>query len=254
MNDRELSAKMAQPALLLAREGRLFNRHLLEEFRRWDSIDLRGMGGLVAVPGEHLVFYKAVAQTLGWLQHTPVKEKQLGKRLEGNPSPLTVCYLQLMLEARRGRVSNVAQRLEELLEDGVHAVAVRKPRRLLGVVAGLETWTSVVLPQVAGQGILDLEEVQRLAMAAGGRARWTALAPIKMYSIYRGLGAATPRTICPPVGRAVSRGIEALLGIALQESEGDYEQSRRLHLKLAELSNTSVWDVNSGFYRLGGGS
>jgi hypothetical protein len=55
------------------------------------------------------------------------------------------------------------------------------------------------------------------------------------------------------MGSAVSRGIERLFGFTLGESGSDYRLSRGLHLKLADLAQATIWDINSGFYRLGGG-
>lgn len=254
LNDRELLTNIAEAARILAEEGREFNRNLLVEFERWKAVDPKWLRRLPAIPNEHLLFYKAVAQTLGWLQQTPVEKEPARKGSKDTPSPLLIFYLQIMIEARHGKANNVGRRLEELIEQMPDGIQVKKPRRLFGVIAGLETWASVVLPDVGDEDILDLEEVQRLATKAGGRARWTALAPIKMYSISKGLDRATPIAICPPMGRAVSRGIERLLGFKLGESENDYEVSRGLHLKLADLARASIWDINSGFYRVGGGS
>ena len=53
--------------------------------------------------------------------------------------------------------------------------------------------------------------------------------------------------------RPVSRGIERLLGFSLGESNGDHEITKDLHLKLAELTGESEFDLNSGFYKVGGG-
>lgn len=254
LNKRGLLISIAEAARTIAEEGRGFNRHLLAQFERWDAVDLEWVQRLPATPSEHLLFYKAVAQTLGWLQGAPVEEQPADKGPKRTLSPLPILYLRVILESRQGKASEVEGRLKKLISETTHPTEVRKPRRLFGVIAGLETWAKVVLPEVGDGDILDLEEVQRLATDAGGRARWTALAPIKMYSIAKGLGAATPRAIYPPMGRAVSRGIDRLLGFTLGESENDYKVSRGLHLKLADLANASIWDINSGFYKLGDGS
>ena len=250
---RELQAKVTpritEVALFVADKGRGFNGHLLRQFERWKSMDAERSGDLTDIPGEHLLFYQSVAETLGWLQQAPVEELA-GEAPEGHIPPLLAFYLQVILEGRCGKTKNVQGMLDKLRKGD----QVRKPRRIEGVIAGLETWAAVDLPDVTDGGTLDLDEVQRRAIAEGGRARWTALAPIKMYAIHKGLGTLTPRTIYPPMGMAVSRGIQQLLGFTLGESGGDYELSRGLHLKLADLARASIWDINSGLYLIGGGS
>jgi len=243
----KITPRITEVALFVADEGRKFNGHLLHDFERWESVDLGQLGDLTAIPGEHLLFYKSVAQSLGWIQQAPVDKEQARETSEGHRSPLLAFYLQVILEARRKKTKNVRKRLEKLMK-GV------RPRRFEGVIAGLETWTTVVLPDVTSGATLDLDEVQRRAIAAGGRARWTALAPIKMYAIHKGLATSTPRTLNPPMGSAVSKGIKQLLGFTLGESGGDYELSTGLHLRLADLAKASIWDINSGLYLLGGGS
>ena len=250
--DRVLMAKIAEVASIISDEGREFNQHLVEQFKGWSGVDVVELADATAIPQEHIVFYQAVAQTLGWLQQIPAPGEGGG----GNPgdrlSPMPVIFLKVLLEARNGLIKEAGQRLEELLVQEQKEAKIKRPRRLLAVIAGLETWARVELPGVGTKGTLDLKEVQRLALNAGGRARWTALAPLKMYALYKEPDLPTPRAIFPPVGSAVSRGIEHLFGFTLGESEGDYRRSRELHLKLADLAHTSVWDVNSGFYKLGG--
>lgn len=236
----KLLTRFKEMASMLAEEGCLFNKHLVNQFDGWKSISLESMGHLTDIPEEHLVFYKAVAQTLGWIQ-------------QDEATNLPVIYLRILLEARHGEISGskVKERLEEMLEKAHKERQVKKPRSLFGVVAGLRTWSEVKLPDTE---VIDLGMVQRRALNVGGRARWTALAPLKMYALHKGLSTATPKEIYPPMGSAVSRGIKQLFGFPLGESEGDYELSMELHLKLADLANTSIWDINSGFYLLGGGS
>lgn len=252
--DRELLTSMATVAYVLSREGKEYNRLLMEQFQRWERVDVEKIGGAAAMPPEHLLFYKAVAQTLGWLQQIPITKERKENDLTYRLSPVPVIYLQVLLEARSGVTQEVAKRLEKLLGEAHEATRGKSPRRLLAVVAGLQTWAAVELPEVGRAGALDLEETQRVALNACGRARWTALAPLKMYALCKGPDFGTPRAILPPVGSAVSRGIERLFGFALGESESDYRLSRGLHLKLADLAHTSIWDINSGLYRLGGGS
>jgi len=252
--DRELLTSMATVAYVLSREGKEYNLLLMEQFQRWERVDMEKIAAKAAMPQEHLLFYQAVAQTLGWLQQIPIAKEGKGNGLMDRLSPVPVIYLQVLLEARSGVTQGVAGRLEKLLEEAHEATRGKSPRRLLAVVAGLQTWAAVELPEVGRAGALDLEETQRLALNACGRARWTALAPLKMYALAKGPDFGTPRAILPPMGSAVSRGIERLFGFGLGESESDYRLSRGLHLKLADLTHTSIWDINSGFYRLGGGS
>jgi len=248
LKETDLSIRMAEIATILSQEGRRFNQHLVEQFKEWDRANIEEQPDLAVLSHDHLIFYKAVAQTLGWLQQLPVKEPS-------EPLRVLTTYLRVVLEAKCGLAKDTGQRLEELLTEGDRA-KFRRPRRLLAVIAGLETWSKVQLPDVGPNGVLNLEEVQRLALSACGRARWTALAPLKMYTIYKlseGVYLPTPRGVFPPMGSAVARGIEYLFGFTLGESESDYRLSRGLHLKLADLAQTTIWDINSGFYRLGGG-
>ena len=248
-----ISDNISAAASIIAKEGKAFNQHLVEQFRRWESVDLKQFGKLAIIPNEHLIFYESIAQTLGWMQQSPI-EKSDDMEVEQRIPPLLLAYLQVLLEARGGKIRDSGKRLEEIIEDPQRSENNgKKPRRLFGVVAGLETWSQVVLPDVVGKGVLNIEELQRRALNAGGRARWTALAPLKMYAIYKRIGASTPRSINPPMGRRVSHGIEQLLGFTLGESDNDYSISRELHLKLADLAQSSIWEINSGLYRFGGG-
>jgi len=253
---RKLLTNITEIAAILRDEGMEFNQHLIRQFKRWDSVKTEDLPNVSAVPQEHLLFLKAVAQALAWLQQLPVSNEGGGAEVAESLGEVPTTYLRALLEAKAGVVKNTAKRLEELLEQGGKEAGIRRPRRLLAVIAGLETWCKVELPDVSPNGVLDLEVVQHLALSACGRARWTALAPLKMYTIYKlseGVYLPTPRGIFPPMGSAVSRGIERLFGFALGESDNDYGISRGLHVKLADLAQTTIWDINSSFYRLGGG-
>ncbi len=256
-HERQLLATIAEVASILRDEGRDFNQHLVRQFRGWDRVKMEDLPDMTALPPEYLLFFKAIAQALNWLQQLPIANE--GERGEeaGSPGAVPITYLRVLLEAKAGLIKNTAERLEQLLEQGQREAGIRRPRRLLAVIAGLKTWSRVELPDVRSHDVLDLEEVQRLALSACGRARWTALAPLKMYAIHKlskGVNLPTRREMFPPMGSAVSRGIKRLFGFTLGESENDYTISRGLHLKLADLAHTTIWDINSGFYRLGGGT
>lgn len=253
----DLLPKIAEIATILGQEGREFNRHLVEQFKKWERVDIKDLLDTASIPDEHLVFYKAVAQTLGWIQQIPMLTEDKTNNLEDSLSPVPVIYLQVLLEARSKSIDEAGRRLMELLNQGRKEAKEKRPRRLSAVMAGLKTWSSVQLPDVGRMEVLDLEEVQRLALIYCGRARWTALAPLKMYCLYKlseGAQLPIPREIFPPMGSAVSRGIARLLGFTLGESDNDYIISRGLHLKLADIAQMTIFDINSGFYRLGGGS
>ena len=88
--------------------------------------------------------------------------------------------------------------------------------------------------------------------------RWSSLAAVKMYAIQNDCETnnkkiVLSRSIYPPMDRPVSRGIERLLGFSLGESNGDHEIAKDLHLKLPELTGESVFDLNSGLCKVGGG-
>jgi hypothetical protein len=254
--ERQLLTNITEIASILRNEGMDFNQHLIRQFTGWNRVRMEELSNASTFPPEHLLFLKAIAQILTWLQQLPVSDQGEKEGETGGSGTVPIAYLRLLLEAKAEQVHNIAARLEQLLQEGQRETRVRKPRRFLAVLAGLETWSRVELPDVGPSRVLNLEEVQRLALSACGRARWTALAPLKMYAIYKlseGVYLPTPREIFPPMGSAVSRGIERLFGFALGESENDYSISRALHWKLADLAQTTIWDINSGFYKLGGG-
>lgn len=254
---RELLTNLTEIASILRDEGMDFNQHLVRQFKGWDRVNVEELPGASTLSAEHVLFLKAVAQALSWVEQLPMPSGAEIAEEATSPVGVPVVYLQLLLQAKTGLINDIADRFEQLLARGQGESGIRRPRRLLAVIAGLQTWSKVKLPDVSPNGALDLEELQRLALSACGRARWTALAPLKMYAIYKlsqGAHLPTPRGIFPPMGRAVSRGIERLFGFALGESESDYSISRALHLKLADLAQTTIWDINSGFYRLGGGT
>jgi len=120
-----------------------------------------------------------------------------------------------------------------------------------------ESWAQVSLPAVHEDQQLDLEEIQRRAIYVNKGVRWSSLAALKMYAIQNDCETnkkiVLSRSIYPPMDRPVSRGIERLLGFSLVESNGGLEIAKDLHLKLAELTGESEFDLNSGFYKVGGG-
>jgi len=227
-----------QMSLLLADDGKLFNQHLLKQFQTdWHSLSAKKMAVPPSISKEHLLFHQVVAQTLGWLQ-----DKDRDKLL-----PI---YLRILLEAKD--INNAS--IETQLTNTLRQSGVDKPRRLLGVIASLAIWSKIALPDTRSRGLLDLDQVQEIAVDGGRNLRWTTQAPLKMYALLQDSSFITPRTIFPPIGKAVSRGIETLFGFTLNESAKDYQLCRSLHLKMADLSGASIWDINSGIYRLGGGS
>lgn len=244
--------KVYEIAQIISIEGNMFNQHILEQFEGWNNVDVNTFADTNSILPEHLLFYKAVAQTLGWLQQIPEENDETDSG--STMSPINIIYLKVLLESKAGKVKNAGQRLAELLDQTLQQSELKRPRRLLAVIAGLETWAKFELPDVGSAGALDLEYIQRLALKAGGRARWTALAPLKMYSINKGASQPISRNLLPAMGSAVSRGIEQLFGFRFSESENDYKLSRDLHLKLADMASSSIWNINSGFYVLGGGA
>ena len=245
-----LVSRLADIACLLAEEGSVFNDRLLRQFEEWDA-SVESASSAPNMAEEQMVFLKVVAHTLGWLESGAGPQPLLAQGARSKKFHLPRLYLQCLLEAKSGTVSNVGERLNELVKEAERDVLVARPRRLLGVVAGLQTWVRVTLPGPTTAGTLDLETIQRSALNAGGRAMWTALGPLKLYGMYRGLA---PRAVLPPIGSAVSRGIQSMFGLSLSESGNDYEMSHSLHLKLADLAQASIWDINSAFYRIGGGT
>jgi hypothetical protein len=78
------------------------------------------------------------------------------------------------------------------------------------------------------------------------------LIPQKFYWLLRP-EIAVPRSTLPPLGAAVLRGIEKMLGIRLGNSGKDQELARQLHLQLADLAGANIYDVNTGIFLLGDG-
>ncbi len=247
----EITGYLTHCANRLAVAGREFNEHLVRQFQSWDT-EAESVMVKPNLPAEHVSFLKAVAFTLGWLEQSVAVSDVVDETNRTKLLYLPKLYLQCLLEQKAGVTGSIEARFDELLQEAQTGMPLRRPRRLTGVIAGLDTWAKVNLDVATSpNGSLDLETLQDLALKAGKRARWTALAPVKMGSLLRG---SAPRSLFPPVGSAVSRGIERLLGFSLSESENDYTIARGLHLRLADLAQASVVDINSGLYRLGGGS
>ena len=257
-NRQALISGIQEVARVLSVEGRKFNTQLIEQFESiWKEPIDSNLIDLTRISSEHLIFYQSIVQTLNWIQD---QKKDKYKLLH--------IYLQILIKAANiENKKQVTPQVQETLND----FNLDTPRRLYGVIGSLETWTRVELPAVKKYEVLDLEQVQDLAFQVSYELRrpesdnkkahrydirWTTLAPLKMYAILKGTRYKTPERIYPPMGKAVSKGIEEIWGIRLGESTKDYTISRDLHLKLANSADedTSIWDINSGLYRLGGGS
>lgn len=233
----------------LAMDGKAFNNDLMEQCgKEWEALEdsaledsTLGSAGS-GFPEDHLAFLRSIAQGFGWLHQTE----------KGRSSLVRSCYDLLLVASKRPihtegeRKSQVFETLEQL-ED--------QPRRRDGIEAGLNTWTAVVgkFPQRTEGEQLDLDAVQRLVIPRRdgiGGPRWTSLIPMKFYSLLHE-DRTVPRTILPPLGAAVLRGVRKLYGLGLNEAKRDAERGMEMHLHLADLANASIYDINSGLYRLG---
>jgi len=269
-----LAANIKNIARILSKEGRQFNIHLINQFNSiWQTNLEKPLNGvdLNSINPEHLIFYQSVAHTTNWMQDQ-----------EKDRYHLLCIYLQILIKAANLDDKN---QVEPRVVETLNEFNIDIPKRLYGVIGSLKTWTRVKLPSLKHREILDLAEVQEIAfrvsyklrreknkrkqnesdqnshtsMRGGNKEppvdiRWTTLAPLKMYALLKGPKYKTPEQIYPPMGKAVSKGIAEVFGIHLGESANDYMISRDLHLKLANAAGTSIWDINSGFYRLAGGS
>jgi len=235
INKDDLIFSMNQVVQILAEAGQAFNKGLVEQFwGYWAKSATVDETRRSFINKEHLMLYQAVAQTLSWFQGSKDKDKD----------KLVPVYFHILAEARNKKSKYTQEKL-------LGALNQYKLRRFYGVVAGLATWTNVKLPDTNGEDILDIATVQQLAIGGGRNIRWTTLAPLKMYALARHKNSNESQAVYPPIGNAVSRGIETIFGIKLGESARDYELSRNLHLKLASYSMASIWDINSGLYLLG---
>lgn len=247
----ELNGYLTLCARRLAEKGYEFNQHLIGQFHS-SEMDVEDGEMSSEMPEEQALFLKVVAYTLGWLEQSLVIPDTSSEETRAKVLFLPRLYLQCLLKEKSKPPGSMAERLDALLLQGQDGTPVKRPRRYTGVVAGLETWAKVDLRAATrATGGFDLEALQNLSLKAGGRARWTALAPIKMYALLVGN---PPASLFPPIGSAVSRGTERLFGFPLSESENDYSIARGLHLKLADLAQGSVLDINSGLYITGGGN
>lgn len=234
----------------IAESGIRFNDHLQTQYAEdWGIIDITRLQDVRTVPDEHLLFYMSIAESLSWLQDS--KDRGLVREFLQQ-------YLHILLSSRNQVTPGDLRRQ---IEDRLRIVPLpeisgeatsHRPKRLSAVVSALETWSQVRLPTVQEGQDLNVEEVQRLAIEVNG-VRWSSLAAVKMYTILKGQRV-VGRSIYPPMGRAVSKGIEKLFGFSLGESRSDHEHSRGLHLRFAELTGATVFDLNSGFFVAGGGS
>jgi hypothetical protein len=240
---------MRSVAEVLAKDGRAFNKQLVEQCgKEWQA--LKNSGHSDAESGlhkDHLVFLRSIAQGFGWLHQTE----------KGRSALVSSCYDLLLVAAKRPFDANGEH--EPLVDQSVEVGAaldrlVDQPRRRTGIEAGLKAWTAVAakLPQRNEGEQLDLEAVQRLVLPIGGP-RWTSLIPMKFYSLLHE-DRTVPRTILPPLGAAVLRGVRKLYGLGLNEVKRDAERGMEIHLHLADLANASIYDINSGLYKLGGRS
>ena len=143
-----------------------------------------------------------------------------------------------------------------------------KPVRTEGVIAGLQTWAKVKLPDVQTSGLMCLRDVQKNVLEASNRISWTTVAPMKLYALDRPqLLRDWPERPDPdkkqrecymPIGRRVSASIQQLFGIKLGESEKDHQTAQQLQVRMKEWANQGMHlddkdterftlpDINSG--------
>ena len=260
---------IAPAAKALAESGRDFNQGILERFRRYfpEGVDVPEEG----IDPEHNRFYQCVAQTLSWLQ-PGIDDDESEARL------LVKYYHQILLEARLKK--NRSQRKSQAELDGILRSDVEanigqlktrpsekasdepwKPSRTRGVIVGLQTWVSTLLPSLPKGGPMDLDDLQQRVRSVG-RLRWTSLAPLKLYALDRtDLSINWPDECYPPMGNRVSKGLASLFGLQLGETEIDYGHSLQMHIRLRNLAQrhsgsvrVSIVDVNSGLQVLGSAS
>ena len=227
----------------LAKDGKSFNKGLIELCENeWEALkDAALVSAESGFHEDHLAFLRSIAQGFGWLHQTE----------KGRSALVRSCY-DLLLVASKHPIDTEDERKAQVSE-AIKQLA-DQPRRRDGIEAGLNAWAAVVakFPQRNEGEQLDLEAVQHLVIPIGGP-RWTSLIPMKFYSLLHG-DRTIPRTILPPLGAAVLRGVRKLYGLGLNEVKRDAERGMEIHLHLADLANASIYDVNSGLYRLGGGS
>ena len=248
-----MSESLAAIARELAETGKKHNRHLANQFNDdWERLQISDIPNIEQVSEQHLLFFQSISESLSWLQD------------EGQNRPnLLKGYLRILVECSvNGNhldPRTIEDKLKETLNIGDSADNNKAPKRLTAVTSGLSTWTQVILPGVQRDQQLNLEEIQGLVMNVNNGIKWSSLAAIKMYAILHDGNSnkgkiILSRSLYPPMGRRVSRGIEHLFGFSLGESKSDHTISKDLHLKLAEVTGESVFDLNSGFYKEGGGS
>jgi len=239
---------MRKVAETLAKDGGAFNKQLVKQCEQeWEPIKDSGHSDTESgLHRDHLVFLRSIAQSFGWLHQTD----------KGRSALVSFCYDLLLVASKHPFDANDEH---EPVDQSVNFVTALeqladRPRRLTGIAAGLKAWTAVVakFPQRNEGEQLDLEAVQGLVLPKGGP-RWTSLIPMKFYSLVHE-DRTVPRAILPPLGAAVFRGIQKLYGLRLNEVKRDAERGMEIHLHLADLANASIYDINSGLYRLGDGS
>ena len=264
-----LGEHIAPAAIALAEAGRDFNQGILERFRRYfpeggDSAEDR-------LAPEHHRIYQCVAQTLSWLQPGIDDDEHEARRL-------VKFYHQILLNAwtKSNRDEGESQTdMNETLRSDVESEIIRlkrrplekapdepwKPSRTRGVVVGLQTWVSILLPTPPKSGPMSLDDLQQRVRSVG-RLRWTSLAPLKLYALDRpDLSINWPDECYPPMGNRVSKGLASLFGLQLGETEIDYGHSLQMHIRLRNLAQrqsgsvrVSIMDINSGLQVMGSAS
>ena len=264
-----LGEHIAPAAMALAEAGRDFNQGILERFRRY--FPERESAGEDWIAPEHNRFYQCVAQTLSWLQ--PGIDDD-----ESEAQLLVRFYHRILLNActKRNRDESESRTdMNDILKSDVESEIDRlktrasekasdepwKPSRTRGVIVGLQTWVSTLLPGPPEGSPMSLIGLQDRVLSVG-RVRWTSLAPLKLYALDRPeLSINWPDDCYPPMGNRVTKGLASLFGLQLGETEIDYKHSLQMHIRLRNLAQrysgsvrVSLMDINSGLQVLGSAS
>lgn len=182
---------------------------------------------------------------------------------DGSPVPFSVCVavaLSWLSPGPRAGKQTHAKKLYDF-------IATRPSEKKIGtythpkkypVQMGMRFWVPHInaegMDWVAGpKDLRPIHDEDIVKSSSGSAVRWSVLAPIKVCALVNRWSKDSVNEFVTPIGLQVRRGLKDVLGLVVPtpENASGHMNAWAQQLRLAELADCSVEDINSGLWEVG---